>query len=143
MKLHKARRPRGLGINIAPLTDVVFLLIIFFMTVSQFSRIEVERVRLPEAAKGEKPEVTRPTRLVILVTTEGTLSVENRAQTQESLDDRVAEFVKGRSPEKLTVLLRGDRGALWSDASGVLKSCARHGIANVRIAVVEPGAGAP
>jgi len=143
MRLHKTKRPRGSGINIAPLIDVVFLLIIFFMTVSQFSRMEAERVILPEAKKGEESGKTRPTRLVISVTKEGALFVAGHAQTPESLAELVAEFAKGRQPDELTVLLRGDRKTLWQDASAAMKVCARYGIANVRIAVVEPGAEAP
>ena len=42
MRLHRAKREYGCQINIAPLIDVVFLLIIFFLTVSHITQVRVE-----------------------------------------------------------------------------------------------------
>ena len=42
---------RDVGINLTPLIDVVFLLLIFFLTATTFSSEEVEMdLELPEAA---------------------------------------------------------------------------------------------
>jgi len=42
VRLHRAKREYGCQINIAPLIDVVFLLIIFFLTVSHITQVRVE-----------------------------------------------------------------------------------------------------
>ena len=49
MRLHKVKRDFGYDINIAPLIDVVFLLIVFFLTVSHIAQVRVEALSLPEA----------------------------------------------------------------------------------------------
>jgi len=140
MRLRKARRTYGSEINIAPLIDVVFLLIIFFMTVSQFTRVEVEDLTLPEAEKGEKPKKLGPGRLIVNVRKDGRIVVSGRALSVESLERLLAEELKDRRPEDLTVLLRGDKDMAWKTAAAVMQACAAKGIARVRVAVVEPGA---
>ena len=48
MRLSKHRRAGVPLMNMTPMIDVVFLLLIFFMTVSQVSQINRERLRLPK-----------------------------------------------------------------------------------------------
>ena len=52
MRLRKRKPEYGCEINIAPLIDVVFLLIIFFLTVSHITQLQVEPLSLPEAEEG-------------------------------------------------------------------------------------------
>ena len=55
MRLRKKHHLQGVEINIAPLIDVVLLLIIFFMVIAQFTRLEVEALELPKAQHGDSP----------------------------------------------------------------------------------------
>lgn len=140
MQLRKTRRPYGLPVSIAPLIDVVFLLIIFFMTVSRFTRVEVEALTLPEAEKGEKAKPIEPGHLIVNVHKDGRIVVAGAAHTIESLGRMLAARVEEHGADNLTVVLRGDRDADWKSAASILRACAERGIARVRVAVVEPGA---
>ena len=51
MKFRRQRREE-VGINLTPLIDVVFLLLIFFMVSTTFTRETQLRVDLPEAVSG-------------------------------------------------------------------------------------------
>ena len=135
MRLRKTKRQFGWEINIAPLIDVVFLLIIFFMTVSHITRVEVVPLELPEAKTSEQP---RTGRLVINLREDGRISVEGRSHTVESLHQMLAVGADTRRPGDVSVLLRGDRNAPWSVAGRVLQACTANRIDQVRIAVIQP-----
>ncbi|HUU43208.1 MAG TPA: biopolymer transporter ExbD [Planctomycetota bacterium] len=137
MKLTKTKRVYGCEINIAPLIDVVFLLIIFFMTVSQFTRVEVEKITLPEAKKGETPPETPAGRIIINVLKDGAIRAGGREHTVESLGQFVTAELNGRPPRDVEVLIRADRDVPWDTAAQVLNVCARHNLSRVQVAVME------
>ena len=143
MRLRRAQRRFGYEVNIAPLIDVVFLLIIFFMTVSQISRVEVVPLELPEAAMHEKPLSGR---LIINVSyaedKTSHIVVEGREHSVESLHKMLSVGAETRRPGDVSVLIRGDRRVPWSTAARVFQTCTANRIDRVHIAVAEPG-GAP
>ena len=51
MHLRRPKRAFGTELNITPLIDIVFLLIIFSLVVSQFTKLEVEKVDKAKPAK--------------------------------------------------------------------------------------------
>ena len=134
MRLSKARRQPAWEINIAPLIDVVFLLIIFFMTVSQITRVEVVPLELPEAAMTELPQTGR---LVINVLDDGRISVDGRKHTVDSLNKMLSVGAATRKPGDVSVLIRGDRSLPWSEASRIFQACTTNRIDRVHIAVNE------
>ena len=137
MKLVKARRSYGHEISIAPLIDVVFLLIIFFMTVSQFTRVEVELIELPKAKTGEPGGTGLGGRLIVNVRQDKSIWVSGKTYTPASLRAMLAKVVAKKPANEITVLVRGDRRMPWGTAAEVMDACAAHGISQVRVAVVE------
>ncbi|MDZ7750238.1 MAG: biopolymer transporter ExbD [Gammaproteobacteria bacterium] len=69
MKLGE-RRDRAPDINITPLIDVVFLLLIFFMVSTTFSRLTELEIQLPEASRTEQEE-KEPRTLQIVIDARG------------------------------------------------------------------------
>ena len=135
MRLRKVQRESGWEINIAPMIDVVFLLIIFFMTVSQITRFEVVPLELPEARTTQQPQAGR---LVINIRDDGRISVDGRSHTVESLQSMLSVGAKTRRPGDVSVVIRGDRSVPWSTAGRVFLACTANRIDRVHIAVVEP-----
>jgi biopolymer transport protein ExbD len=137
MKLYRVKRKIGTEINMAPMIDVVFLLIIFSMLVTQFSRVDAESVKLPEAVSGEasKPEKIKP--LVINIRKDGTIIFSNTIHTEQTLKGALAKAIKGQAKADVHVLLRSDRKAQWKPARIVLRTCATLGIWKVNVAVLE------
>ena len=76
MKFKRTAREE-LAINITPLIDVVFLLLIFFMVTTTFSRETRLLANLPQA-DAELTE-SQPTQLEIVVAREGTYAINGRA----------------------------------------------------------------
>ena len=140
MKLGKAKRTFGSEPNIAPLIDVVFQLIIFFMLVAQITRVEVEDLSLPEAKAGKAAREAKPGRVVINVHADGRIIVSGREHTPASLEGVLARERQARRADT-SVLVRGDRETPWRTVAQILNACAAQQISRVRVAVVEPGAG--
>ncbi len=141
MRLIRTRRRPTCEINITPLIDIVFLLIIFSMVLSQFSKLRAEKLALPEARKGAEPKPVEGARIVVNVLPDGRMVVFRRQQSLESLTALLAAKAAQAGPAGVSVVIRGDRRSPWRVAGRVLQACAARGIARVKVAVVEPGEG--
>ena len=71
------------AINLTPLIDVVFLLLIFFMVSTTFTKESPLSINLPEAS-GE-PQAERPDDVEILINADGSYAVNGRALVNAEL----------------------------------------------------------
>ena len=138
MRLRRGRRVFKDELSIAPLIDVVFLLIIFFMTVAQIARVEVETLELPEGVRSERPRQKLPDRLIVNVHGDGRIVIDGRVHTVGEVEATLDRQLAGRRPDDLSILLRGDRAMRWEAARNVLRTCKARGVVRLRLAVVAP-----
>jgi biopolymer transport protein ExbD len=109
-----------LGINMTPMIDCVFLLLIFFLAATTFASNEVELdLRLPQAKTGIEGKGDKP--IVVNVLADGSIRVDGRVVTLEALKQKVAAAAL-RNPEQ-TVLVRGDEKAQFGLGVQVLDLC--------------------
>lgn len=134
MRLVKSLKNEDSDINIAAMVDVVFLLIIFFMTVSRLSRIEVERLDLPSVSKSGAGVSQMQGPFVINVGPGGEMVVEGETISAERLGAMMKgnENISGRR-----VVIRADKLTDWSYVEKVMRMCAANGISDVRVGVAE------
>ena len=71
------------GVNLTPLIDVVFLLLIFFMVSTTFTKESHLQLNLPEAAgpQAENP----PSTIEVLINADGSYAVDGRALINKKL----------------------------------------------------------
>ncbi len=120
MRLDLDDEDRDEAINLTPMIDVVFLLLIFFLAATTFAREEVALdLRLPEAKSGQPG--TAGKQLVVNVFADGHLSVEGRSVTMEALRQKLAAAA-ARDREQ-QVLVRGDQQAQFGVGLQVLDAC--------------------
>ena len=138
MRLSKRRRGHGVMFDLTPMIDVVFQLIIFFMTVSQATTADLEAVDLPQlAGAGEAAERD----LVVNVTADGKLIIGGAAATPADVEARAKELAARKGGgERLVVALRVDRATTAGAVNPVVAALKRAGVPRGRIAV-EPAAG--
>ena len=108
-------------INLTPMLDMVFNLLLFFLAATTFAKEEVALdLRLPEARSGQQGSGA-VLQLIINVFANGRLSVEGRDVTFEALRQKL-EAASQRNREQ-AVVIRGDRQAQFGVGLQVLDAC--------------------
>lgn len=129
-------------INMAPMIDMVFLLLIFFMVASHLSSVERVPVQLPVADKAKVPEDIRDRQLVTLLATDDSGGQVEVFMNLQKMDMRgfAAEMEKKvAGNDSQPVYLRVDRRLRQKYVRQVLAICADAGIADVIFGVLESG----
>lgn len=135
MKIPTRARASEAGINMTPMIDVVFQLIIFFLVTSHFARQEAHLpLPLPAADSSLASKADDQPRLVINVTAEGTLLFAGRALSAAELEQRLSERIEELGKD-VELRIRADRSVPYRFIEPVLLAGARAGIWNVNYAV--------
>ena len=134
MRLTKRRRTTRPEMNMTPMIDIVFLLIIFFMTVTQVSEANKERLELPEQ-QGTLEQ--KPTVLTINVLQDGEMRVGGRSITMAGLLGLVdRELIRqGGNRARVTIVVRADQRGTSRVPNAVIRALGKMGIVRVRLAV--------
>ena len=120
MRLDDDDSDAGEVINLTPMIDVVFLLLIFFLAATTFAREEVELdLRLPQAKSGKAGSGDQ--QLVVNVFADGKLTVDGREVTLAALQQKLQAAVQ-RNAEQ-AVLVRGDQESRFGTGLAVLDVC--------------------
>lgn len=114
--------------NLAPMIDVIFLLLIFFMVATTFATLEEQiDLDLPVAESGEAPAEI-PDELVVDVDREGNLFFGGEA-TDEGALAALFERTARKDPDT-PVTVRGDRASNLGRIVAVLDLCRVAGLQN-------------
>lgn len=131
------REEENYEVPMTSLIDVVFLLLIFFLVATNFTRRETDHsVVLPQSEAGVKA-ADAPSRLVVNIREEGTLVVNGRVMTEDELRRTVADFVLAH-PGRPAVI-RADQRVAYRAVMRVFGICRGGGVRNVDLPVLEPG----
>ena len=132
------RSIRGeLSINITPLIDVVFLLLIFFMVTTTFSRETRLLVNLPEA-NAELVE-SQSAQIEIIVAREGNYVINGRPL----VDNRFETLIRGLELESegdrdLSIILIADAEATPQSVVTAMDAIGQSGFSRLNIATQRP-----
>lgn len=137
MRLTKRRRSTRPEMDMTPMIDIVFLLIIFFMTVTQVSKLNKEQLELPQL-KGTEDQ--KPSVLTINVTEPGDLIVSGRKYSIGELVSLVNRELRrvGDDPNLLGIVIRADQRGVSAGVNSVVAALNNLQIKRVRIAVEVP-----
>jgi len=138
--MFRRRRRPGRGattVELTPLIDVVFLLLIFFMVSTTFKRESVLAVELPDAQG--TPRELAAAEITVRVDASGLVAV-NDERLPDGEVGTVAEALERASGER--VVVAADAAARHDAVVRVLDSAGRSGLTEVRILTErEPSAG--
>lgn len=137
MKLSKTKPPAQLAFNMTPMIDIVFLLIIFFMTVSQITPTIDVPMPLPRVIDGGAKAVTAS--ITINLDREGSIVINSQ---QLSMNKALASIqskllASGDDPNRIKIQIRCDRNCESRHVSELLENLATMGFTNVRSAVTD------
>tara|TARA_A100000171_G_scaffold48413_1_gene55844 strand:+ start:11736 stop:12137 length:402 start_codon:yes stop_codon:yes gene_type:complete len=132
-----------LSVDLTPMIDVVFQLIIFFMFTSQFGDLRRTEVDLPRE-QGEEETVQQQAAMIIDVTREGTYRFESQETSLLEVERIASAGVMNQSESTpFDVLIRPDRNAPVAHLDRLLLRLSNVGVQKWKLATVEPDGGAP
>jgi biopolymer transport protein ExbD len=124
--------------QLAPMIDIVFLLLIFFIVTWSYARFETELdISVPAAADGKNPERSIG-EIVVNVHNDGRIVVEGRTISEDELLSTLTDVAKAYKDQ--AVILRGDKSTAFDHIVSVLNVCQKAGIWNVAFATARPDA---
>jgi len=120
-------------LNLTPMIDVVFLLIIFFMVGTKFTELE-RNIKLEVPRVSDVSALTSaPEKRLINVYRDGSITFDRTivslVQLQEALRVARSEY------QGLSVLIRGDAAVPFQSVASVLGACRQAGINEMGISV--------
>jgi len=135
MNLRSRATPVHPGIQLAPLVDVLLLLLIFFLLTWNAARNENELdVKVPKASAAK--EKTAPIGdVVVNVKSDGNVVVNRRTLNTDELTELLKGLVQ-LNPEQ-AVVIRGDETGAYRNIVNVLNICTQAGVTNVAFATAK------
>jgi len=130
LKTHIDEQP---SLNLTPMIDIVFLLIIFFMVGTKFSELE-RKIGLQVPAVAEHGALSAaPEKKIVNVFRDGNIELDDQPVTIGELTQRLAE-ARAQYPE-VGVLVRGDADGRYQAVANVLNACKQAGISKLGVSV--------
>jgi biopolymer transport protein ExbD len=136
MNFRKHAEPRIVGFMIAPMVDILLVVLVFFIVTWNFALSENELdVRVPTATKANEPQ-PYVGQVVINVTASGGIIVNRQEKNPTELLDQLKKLSQ-LYPDQ-AVIVRGDQAVDYKHIVDVLDICRQADIWNVAFATVKP-----
>ena len=136
--MSKKRETEGCAVNMTPMIDVVFQLIIFFIVTINIADAKDETVRLELGTHGQEVESgeTKASALVIDVSRKGRISIGNVEIRPDDLKGLMARRFKLYG-NNFQVWVRGDARATHKQIRKVMDTCTASGVGRVSFIAVK------
>ena len=140
MQFQQKKTDEKRRLDMTPMIDCVFQLLLFFLVASHFeeqARMTGEGeldANLPEAAAA-MPMVVRPRELIINIDGQGQFFVSGEQQSEPQLGTLLRRS-QVDNPGNQSVVIRGDESADWKYIARVMSLCNQAQISDYRVAVV-------
>lgn len=133
------RKPReNVEINLASLIDVVFILLLFFVVTTTFTRETQLKVDLPEAVSGTPPEPTELKQVEVLIAADGAYSVNGKALLESNLSNLMAALQKESDGDNsLPLIISADGKTPHQAVITAMDAAGKLGFAHLRMTTVE------
>jgi biopolymer transport protein ExbD len=137
MRLAPTRGRRKPEVQMSPLIDVIFLLLIFYAVTTQFVTDERLKLKLPEAETAESVGMNQEQRPPeVKVAVDGTIWIDDRIVPESELETRIRQLVE-RAPDD-GIILKGDTGADYGIVVHVLDVARKVGAKGIQMSADRP-----
>jgi len=133
------RKPReSVDINLASLIDVVFILLLFFVVTTTFTRETQLRVDLPEAVSGSPAEDQQIKQMDIAISAEGVFSVNNKVLPKNDLATLMDAMQKEANGDtSMPLSISADGKAQHQSVITAMDAAGKLGFSHLRMTTVE------
>jgi biopolymer transport protein ExbD len=139
MNLRPGHKEEGVEVNLTPLIDVVFLLLIFFMVSTTFDRHATLKVSLPESSV--KATQKQDEALVLSIDAKGNYFLNDRQIVNQSLDTLMQALKRTIGDEaaikETALVLRADANTPHQSVVRAMDAASRLGLTKLSIATIE------
>jgi biopolymer transport protein ExbD len=125
-------RSKDNGLNLTPLIDIVFLLLVFFLLTTHFIEEDGIGVRLPSASSVTSRDRNE---VAVAITSEGDLFVGGERLQLEGLAAKLRTVIRNDT----TVIIRGDRDVNLQLAVSVMETAKKAGAERLVVATLQEG----
>jgi biopolymer transport protein ExbD len=137
MRLAPIRGQRKPEVQMAPLIDIIFLLLLFYAVTTQFVSDERLKLKLPEAKTAENAGVGREDRPPeVKVAVDGSIWIDDAIVPEIELENRIRQLVE-RAPDE-GIILKGDQGADYGVVVHVLDVARSVGAKGIQMSAERP-----
>ncbi|WP_369854406.1 ExbD/TolR family protein [Candidatus Thalassolituus haligoni] len=133
----KRQQREEVTVNLTPLIDIVFLLLIFFMVSTTFTQESHLSIDLPEAAANDQR--VPPASIEVVVSTAGDYSVNDQPlvnQQLETLKRAIFKVLDGRKTAPL--IITADANATHASVVRAMDAAGQLGLINISITTRQP-----
>ena len=132
------RRTRSdeLSINLTPLIDVVFLLLIFFMVSTSFTKATQLAINLPEAEGQPAPQ--RASKLELMIAANGAFTLNGKPVSNQPIDLRRALRTEAKDNRDIPITIAADGAAAHRHVVTALDAASALGFHQLTIAAQTP-----
>ncbi|MGE7991961.1 ExbD/TolR family protein [Pseudomonas sp. NPDC089554] len=144
MKFRRNRQRESVDINLASLIDVVFVLLLFFVVTTTFTRETQLRVELPEAATGAPAPAQEGKRIELTISAEGVYSLNNHLLPKNDLAT-LTEALQRESggDNQLPLSISADGKTPHQAVITAMDAAGKLGFSQLRMTTVEAAQGTP
>ena len=127
-------------INLTPLIDVVFLLLIFFMVSTTFTKETHLKLDLPEAEGEPMPELV--TKIEVLISADGGYSINGKPLVNKKMETLLAglqELSTAEDNSKTPFVITADAEVPYQAVIQAMDAAGRQGFVNITMTTKRPG----
>ncbi|MDE1171164.1 MAG: biopolymer transporter ExbD [Verrucomicrobium sp.] len=133
--------PQQIGLQLAPMIDVILFLLCFFLLTWNLARYEADiEVKIPVAKQGQEPK-RLPGEVIVNISKDGTVNLNRRVIGSDELRQILTGVVK-EYPDQ-AVIIRADADTDYKYVVGVLDVCREANAWNIAFATLRPESPAP
>jgi len=137
MRFRHFKQIEPIPLQLAPMIDVLFLLLIFFIITWNLGRHETEiEISVPAADEGQENKKRDVGEIVVNVRKTGVIVVEGEELSEPQLLAKLHIIAQVHKDQ--AVILRGDEKTEYQKVMNVLNTCQKAGIFNVSFATRSP-----
>ncbi len=133
MKFRTRSEPHVVGFQIAPMVDVLLVLLCFFIITWNFARKETELdVKVPAAENGREPSL-EVNQSVVNIKADGTIIMSAKDVSYDEFQTRMQDAARVNAD--YSIIIRGDKATPYEYIAKVLDICNGAGIWNIALPV--------
>lgn len=131
------KKGTGGRLDLTPMIDVVFQLMIFFLVATRLEEAERELdLTLPQASEAS-PLTIKPKEIFVNIDRQGRVVVSGQIMTHPELDSYLGQ-VAANNPGTQRVIIRSDENAAHRFFTAVVNLCQKHNIRDFGLATADP-----